>query len=62
MYTDCWVETKGSNNRIMSNNIFMSKSSAFLAVTAPEGQFSSKTAPEFMDLLHFELDSAVDAK
>lgn len=40
----------------------MSKSSAFLAVTAPEGQFSSKTAPEFVDLLHFELDSAIDAK
>ena len=56
------MEARGSNNRIMSNNIFMSKSTSILAVTASEGEFFSETASEFVDLLHFELGSAVDAK
>lgn len=56
------MKAKGSNNRIMSNNIFMSKSMAFLAVTASEGELFPEAGPKFVDLLHFELDSAVDAK
>ena len=40
----------------------MSKSTSILAVTASEGEFFSETASEFVDLLHFELGSAVDAK
>jgi hypothetical protein len=62
IYTDGWVDASGSNNRNMSNNIFMSKSSAFLALTASERQLSPKISTEFMDLLHFQLDSAVNAK